>query len=313
MPELILHQYDTSPFSEKIRKILTHKRLSWRAVEQPTIMPKPQLLPLTGGYRRIPVLQIGADIYCDSQLIARVLERLQPQPTIYPGGSEGVCHATSLWADRIFFFTTTVVLFDLIGAHVPKEFIEDRTKLMGGRGNFADLPKQAPFAKAQCRAFGDMLEQQLADGRAFLFGSEFSLADAACYHPVWFLRSVPGAAAVFDEFSALNKWADRLREMGQGERKDMDPAEALKIARESTPTTGGDIDARDPNVAKLGQRVAVMPDDYGFDPVEGEAVIANKHEIAVRRTDPEVGVIAVHFPRAGFRVLTPSAQPRSPK
>src|SRR4029453_12489057 len=96
---LILHQYATSPFSEKIRKILAHKRVPWFAVEQPSIMPKPDLLPLTGGYRRIPVLQIGADVYCDSQLIARVLETRHPAPTIFPSGSEGLCFAIHFWAD----------------------------------------------------------------------------------------------------------------------------------------------------------------------------------------------------------------------
>src|ERR1043166_10163486 len=93
MNELILHHYDTSPFSEKIKKILAYKNLAWRAVEQPTIMPKPMLVPLTGGYRRIPVLQIGADVYCDTQLIARVLERLHPRPTMYPDGGRGTWHA----------------------------------------------------------------------------------------------------------------------------------------------------------------------------------------------------------------------------
>jgi hypothetical protein len=37
MAELILHHYDTSPFSEKIKKILAFKALAWHAVEQPTI------------------------------------------------------------------------------------------------------------------------------------------------------------------------------------------------------------------------------------------------------------------------------------
>ena len=105
MADLILHHYDTSPFSEKIKKIFAYKQLAWRAVEQPTIMPKPELTPLTGGYRRIPVLQIGADVYCDTQLIARTLERRYPQPSIYPAGSEGTCHVWNLWADRLFFFT----------------------------------------------------------------------------------------------------------------------------------------------------------------------------------------------------------------
>src|SRR5215831_8495481 len=103
LPELLLHQYDTSPFSEKIRKVFAHKRLAWRAVEQPNMMPKPDLVPLTGGYRRIPVLQIGADVYCDTQLIVRVVERLHPSPTLHPAG-EGTSQAWNLWADRVLFW-----------------------------------------------------------------------------------------------------------------------------------------------------------------------------------------------------------------
>ena len=133
MAELILHHYGTSPFSEKIKTILAYKDLPWRAVEQPTIMPKPQLIPLTGGYRRIPVLQIGADVYCDTQLIARVIERRHPQPSIYPPGTEGSCHVWNLWADRLFFWTTASILFALIGEHVPKEF-RRRDAALGAAG-----------------------------------------------------------------------------------------------------------------------------------------------------------------------------------
>jgi glutathione S-transferase len=302
MAELILHHYDTSPFSEKVKKLLAHKGVPWHAVEQPTIMPKPDLVPLTGGYRRIPVLQVGADVYCDSQLIARVLERLYPQPTLYPGGSEGVCHAFGLWADRQFFTATVPVLFALIGEHVPKAFIEDRSKMMGGRANFADVPQQAPMAREHCRAMAALLAAQLADGRPFLLGDRFSLADAACYHPVWFLRNFPGAGAVFDEFSALLAWAERIQAMGHGQRQEMTPAEALRIAKESTPAPATGADPGEPNGIATSARVAVIPDDYGFDPVEGEVVASSAHEIAVRRTDAQLGDIVVHFPRIGFRI-----------
>jgi glutathione S-transferase len=302
MAELILHHYDTSPFSEKIRKIFAHKHLAWHAVEQPTIMPKPQLIPLTGGYRRIPVLQIGADVYCDTQLIARTLERLHPEPTIYPAGSEGTCHVWNLWADRLVFFTTTSILFALIGDNVPKEFIDDRTKMMPGRANFAEIPKLAPHAKEQCRGYAQLMATQLADGRPFLLGSQFSLADAACYHPVWFLRNFPPAAVVFDEFARLIEWAERIKAMGHGRRSDMSPADALRIAQESAPTTTTASDAQEPNGVKPGDRVTVTPDDYGFDPVAGEVVASSIHEIAIRRQAPEVGEVVVHFPRIGFRV-----------
>src|SRR5260221_12383972 len=78
--EIILHHYDTSPFSEKPRVMFGVKGLSWRAVTQPAIMPKPELTPLTGGYRRAPVMQIGADVFCDSQAALAELERRAPSP-----------------------------------------------------------------------------------------------------------------------------------------------------------------------------------------------------------------------------------------
>src|SRR5437588_5600390 len=116
---LILHHYDASPFSEKIRKIFGLKGLKWRAVEQPSIMPKPDLVPLTGGYRRIPVMQIGADIYCDTQVILAELEARQARPAVVRGAD----WAVNLWADRLFFQVTVAVVFGEIGDHVPAEFI----------------------------------------------------------------------------------------------------------------------------------------------------------------------------------------------
>jgi glutathione S-transferase len=62
MADIILHHYDISPYSEKVRLGLGLKGLAWASVELPVIMPKPDLTPLTGGYRKTPVLQIGADI-----------------------------------------------------------------------------------------------------------------------------------------------------------------------------------------------------------------------------------------------------------
>ena len=81
MPEILLDQCASSPLAEKIRVCFGIKGLAWGAVDDPVIMPKPELIALTGGYRRIPVMQVGADIYCDSQRIVRELERRFPEPT----------------------------------------------------------------------------------------------------------------------------------------------------------------------------------------------------------------------------------------
>ena len=257
---------------------------------------------LTGGYRRIPVLQIGADVYCDTQLIARVLERIQPAPTLYPGGSEGISHALNLWADRLLFGAAVPVLFGKIGPAVAKEFLEDRSKMMGGKADFGAVMKGGPLAAEQLRAHVALLATQLADGRPFLLGPAAGLADFAAYHPIWFLRAMPPTAHAFDEFPAVLAWADRIRAIGHGQRGECPQEEALRIARDAVPAAGGGKDPGEPNGLAPGERVTVMPDDYAFDPVAGEVVTSSIHEIAVRRSAPEVGEVVTHFPRAGFRV-----------
>ena len=297
---LILHQYATSPFSEKIRKLLAHKHVPWFAVEQPNMMPKPELVTLTGGYRRIPVLQIGADVYCDSQLIVRVLERLHPRPTMYPDGSEGTCHAWNLWADRQLFLPIVAVVFADIGHLVPAAFMEDRSKMMPGR-DFSAITRQAPAAREQVRALVATLEAQLGDGRPFLLGATFSLADAAAYHPLWFLRVAPSATALLEPFPHVRRWMERVDAMGNGDLHPLEPPAALAIARDATPLPGT-VAPGEPNDLAAGAAVTVTPDDYGFDPVAGTVVAASEHEIAVRRSTPDLGELVIHFPRVGFRV-----------
>src|SRR6516162_4031957 len=87
---IILHHFDQSPFSEKIRLIFGLKNIAWTSVRISRIMPRPDLMPLTGGYRRTPVMQIGADVYCDTQCIMRELERRFPEPGLLPKGYEGL-------------------------------------------------------------------------------------------------------------------------------------------------------------------------------------------------------------------------------
>ncbi len=302
MAEVILHQYVNSPFSEKIRKIFAHKKVSWRSVEQPVIMPKPKLIPLTGGYRRIPVLQIGADVWCDSGIIIRKIEELFPAPTVYPAGQEAAADIMNQWADRRLFWSTTPVIFEKLAAVVPKEFIEDRSKMMRG-ANFAEITLMAPDARNQLRAFLDILDRQLARS-TFLLGNSFSLGDAACFHPVWFLRAEPTAFSHAQKFSNLMRWFERIDAMGYGDVKAMEPDEALKIARDSSPATPVNVEAADPDTLKAGAMVSVTPDDYGFDPVTGRLVVNTTHEVAVEREEPGLGKIVNHFPKIGFRIAS---------
>ncbi len=78
------------------------------------IMPKPDLIPLTGGYRKIPVMQIGADIFCDTQIILRELERRYPTPSIFPVRN-GLAYAIGFWSDRLFFMPSVGIVFAEVG------------------------------------------------------------------------------------------------------------------------------------------------------------------------------------------------------
>ncbi|MBC8048876.1 MAG: glutathione S-transferase N-terminal domain-containing protein [Chitinophagales bacterium] len=84
MTDIIIHHYPQSPVAEKVRTGLGLKKLSWQSVEHNRLPDRPELFAMTGGYRRIPVMQIGADLYCDTQCILRELERRFPTPTFFP-------------------------------------------------------------------------------------------------------------------------------------------------------------------------------------------------------------------------------------
>src|SRR5947199_8216077 len=165
MTDIILHHYDTSPYSEKVRLGLGLKGLAWASVELPLIMPKPNLTALTGGYRKTPVLQIGADIYCDSQLIMRELERRYPTPSFYPAG-HGAADALAWWAEKTTFSPAAGILFAKRPEVLPEGFLEDRAKFSGRNIDPAAMKAAVPNLHDQLRSHFDCLNQNLTTWRA---------------------------------------------------------------------------------------------------------------------------------------------------
>ena len=301
MPDLILHHFDLSPFAEKVRLVLGLKRLKWRSVEIPMVMPKPGLTALTGGYRKTPVLQIGADIYCDTRLIAVTLESLYPSPTLFPNAERGVSLALTAWSDRSFFEPGAGLSMGLNKRGLPREVIEDRKAFF----NFMDfdaLETDIPHLTTQFRAHADLVDQQL-NGRQFLLGEAPGWGDINAYFPVWMARAnVPTAGDILGPFERLRAWEARMSAIGHGERVAMTAAEAHDIAHHATANPGAGVDAADALSLQLGDQVVVAADDYGRDPVAGEIVTLGLHEVAIRRFDPAVGTVVVHFPRIGYRI-----------
>jgi glutathione S-transferase len=280
--------------------------MAWSSVRISRIMPRPDLMPMTGGYRRTPVLQIGADIYCDTQAILRELERRFPEPTLFPAGFDGVASATAMWTDRTFFQSTVNLVFGSLADKVPPDFIADREKLRGARFDVAAMAAAIPQMRDQFRAHVQWMEAQLGDGRSWMCGDKPGLCDINAYMNVWYLRAnLPGEAErLLAEFTRTRAWETRMRAVGHGRRSEMSTAAALDIAAGATPRTAVLADPGDPNGRKPGDRVEVMPDDYGRIKVSGEIVALSSDHIAIRRHDPRAGEVVVHFPRAGFLVLS---------
>ncbi|HVP30899.1 MAG TPA: glutathione S-transferase family protein [Myxococcota bacterium] len=300
MPEIILHHYPLSLFAEKIRRILAYKKLPWRAVEQPLMMPKPELTPLTGGYRRIPVLQIGADVYCDTACIARRLEALEPVPSCLPSGQAGAAALIEDWADHRFTSQVVPSVIVEMRAKLPPGILVDRAAMSPALGEQA-LVAAAPHALGQSLLSMDLLEGVLRE-RAFLAGDAFSIADAAVFHPLWFLQQSPRLFAAVAERPALAAWFARIEGFGPGEAKPMAAAEALAIARESEPADVGGATLASVGGIAPGDVVTIAADDHGPEKSRGTVVRLTTDEVTIRRTDPALGEIAVHFPRSGYRI-----------
>ncbi len=304
MSEIILHHYPPSPVSEKVRVALGIKGLAWRSVEIPRVPPKPDVVPLTGGYRRTPIMQIGADIYCDSQCILREVQRRFPEPSFYPAAAAGLPWAISRWTDALFDLVARLVL-GANAAQLPEAFAVDRARLfLGPGGDLKTLQPDLPHVAAQLRAQFGWIDERLAGGRPFLLGNEPGLPDALGYYLVWFVRGRwQGGPALLAEFSALEAWEQRVKAIGHGRPAPMTSVEALDAARAAEPATPEQGDPRDPQGLTPGQRVTVVTDlDSGETPVAGTVRLVSRDTIAILREDPRVGTVCVHFPRVGYRV-----------
>ncbi len=302
MTELILHHYDISPYAEKIRLAFGLKGLAWRSVIQPMVLPKPDLTPLTGGFRRTPVLQVGADIYCDTLCIAMELDRRYPDPPLLPEEGRGFDAMLATWAERVLMWPTARYVTGMNRDMLSEGFFRDRSAM---RGHTApDMEKVAadlPHQEGQLRLMLGWVEDLLADAGSSLATRTPRLADFALYQRLWWLKALDGKAApVLAGYPLTADWMARIASIGHGQRSELTAADALRIAAEAEPapppSTG------DPGDIPPGRRVRVATEDFALDPVEGETVHATPNEIAIRREDPETGQIHVHFPCLGYEV-----------
>ncbi len=310
MTDIILHHYPLSPFSEKVRTTLGLKRLAWRSVDVAPLPPRPLLGALTGGYRRIPVLQVGADIHCDTNAILPALERLQPSPSLYPEGWEGLARGMAFAWERQVWIPTIGVLVHYIGDALPPEFIKDRKEGYLGidiskAAMAPDLAHHRQVLQAQYAWLRQALESAGSRGHDFLFGATPSALDLACWQTTSLLRkNAPPEVDALVGFQGLEAWYGRIAAIGHGRPTDMTPEEALAVAQAARPMPVTHLRPDgDPGGLKPGASVTVTPDDNARVPVTGTLVAASAALVVIHRHDPQAGDLHLHFPRLGFDVM----------
>lgn len=309
----ILHHYAPSPFSEKVRKVLAYKNLPWMSVETPPVMPKPDLLSLTGAYRKAPVMQLGRDIYCDSKLICQVIDQLKPEPPLVPAGTELAMLATERWVDQHLFFYAVALFFqpDSLAAFagtLPKGmlevFLQDRQSMFAQGGTQPAVSLEV--ARAEMPRALAAIDSQLAS-KAYLGGDAPTQIDFAVYNPIWFVMGNGAIRHELEPYLNLCDWANRMMALGEGARSELSSSDAIEHCRGSSsfrdPLPGAALML--PHVC-VGDHVSIGASDYAPDQVKGKLVIANAAEWVLERADERAGLLRVHFPTAAFSVIKAS-------
>jgi glutathione S-transferase len=310
MTEPALHHYPVSPYAEKARLMLGFKGLAWKSVQIPLIMPKPDVVALTGGYRRTPILQVGADVYCDTALIARVLERLAPSPSFFPRGENYALLAAAHFADSTLFWNTVPVGFTP-GQGMMTMFFKDAkpeylTAFGKDRSVYRGSSRRGPAHECKANLAGLLRQIEAQLTAPYLFGAEACYADFSLYHALWPLWLPQDLRPMLAPYPRTLAYMERMTAIGHGKSAEITSGDALKLANSSKPEAVKSPMALETNGIELGQQAAAMPIDTGLDPVVGELMTASADEIVIRRTDPRAGTVQVHFPRLGYQLNKPA-------
>jgi glutathione S-transferase len=298
---VIVHQYDLSPYSQKVIKMMALKGIHWVSVAMPYFAPKPELTRLTTGYRGTPVLQIGSDIYVDTFRIALEIESRFPTPTLFPFGSRGLSLSMAPAGDAIFEPVLRMAITTLGPTWSPDIVAERRA--VYSRIPWDDMPTEYAQNASEIRAWAAVINMQLADGRDYLLGTEPSLADIHAYTHLW------SAGTLFAEmprllngFEQLSPWSDRMAALGEGHRTTGDIAQAYASASQSNPVDAVECDPDDPLGLSPGQIVQIEPKSSNRGTSRGVLVALSTTEVVISHEDSELGTLHVHFPRIGYRI-----------
>lgn len=295
---MILHHYPMSPFSEKIRAMLGCTDLAWQSVTVREMPPRPSLDILTGGYRKIPVAQIGADLFCDTRTITTEIAAMAGRPELALENCDAEVNEFVARTDLEIFLAC---IFSANGKTLLRKMRRDHSLWHIARffRDRVSLGRKAAVKAAGPKASKRMVHEHLARMEAmleedFLFGKTPNIADFSAWHGLWFIREL-SESPITRDYPAVDAWMDRIKAFGHGTMTGIGAEEALDRAQNTQPRP-----LPEQASPASGETVRIAPTDYGREAVTGELVAQTDHRWILRREHPRCGVVHVHFPRQGF-------------
>lgn len=277
---------------------------SWQSAISPAAPPRPIVDPLAGGYRKIPVAQIGADIFCDTRIISAELAELSHTPELDAGKcaraiQEYVAKTDSDTALAVFTCGTPLYMAKMLLTNfMPWEaarLVKDRAKMSREMSVKRYNPRQA---KPVVAGFVADLEQRLS-GQPYLFGDSPCIADFSAFHLIWFGGKTQGFAFI-SKAPQVRRWFKRISQMGHGNKTSINKSAVFEAAREGEPR------ALSPELLTeklVGQRVKIGPNDYAQKSVIGTIAGGDDFRWVLARETDEFGRLHVHFPKQGFELV----------
>ncbi|EFW16237.1 hypothetical protein D8B26_006065 [Coccidioides posadasii str. Silveira] len=321
-PEIVLFHYTFSPYARRVAWYLNLRGIRYSQCLQPPIMPRPDLAALGVQYRRIPVLMIGKDIFCDSRLIIQKLEERFPAGKL--GADDGDGKAIEKLID---IWTTDGGVFGRAAQLIPMntpltsdpKFIADRLEFSNRKPLSNDSqsnPRGEGMVHAK-QAFDIMETTLLADGRDWILKTgKPTLADI---QGVWVFDWMIGLKGALDPAQISEQtypitfaWVSRFRKALSAARstypmpRTLTGKEALDgLSRADFAEPEGTVDPADPLKLEKGDEVLVFPTDTGVNRRDrGHIVALNAQEVVLqRKTADNRFDVRLHFPRTNFRIL----------
>ena len=294
----IIFHYPASPYAEKVRLLAGCLCVSWQSVEVPIQPPRDQLAILAGGYRRIPVMQCGADIFCDTAIICDEV-RSRSERNLAPCSE--VASALAQRAEGDVFFAairqgsplkTAIGLTMMLGFTGMLAFAKDRASFAQGH---APAAQKSDVARSVFSSFLRDLDEVLGC-QYYLGGNAPCLSDFCCYHPIFLARGFKSIKEATLP-AGVKAWMERIAGLGWGQYTAISSDDAMAAAKMLEPRALPEVGAKHSDV---GQRVKIIPSDTGRVPVTGTLVSKSETRIIVARRSEEVGLCHVHFPVSGF-------------